>query len=263
MSRPPVVAPGDLLAGESKNWLHGKGTYPNGEGQLQASLCGEIQIQQRMVRVEPAVSRYTGATGDCVVGRVSTVGVGRWRVDLGGHLEAVLLLQNVNLPGGHLRRKTTEDARQMRELFKETDVLSAEVQKVNRDGALSLHTRSTRYGKLQGGVLVTVPAVLVKRLSTHFHTFANGIEALIGVNGQIWLSKARRRRKRGRTEMEADSSDEDDVTKKDLLKAKKEDGAEEEEEQGGWAETEPPSAEDRVNIARLRASLLILAEVCR
>ena len=249
----PVVAPGELLTGDAAHWLHGKGTYVT-EGGLQSSLCGEIQMMDRMVRVEAACSRFVGATGDCVVGRVVAVGAGRWRVNLGAHLDAALMLQNVNLPGGHLRRKTLEDQRQMRELFRESDMVSAEVQKVNRDGSLSLHTRSTRYGKLEGGCLVTVPAVLVRRLASHFHVFACGIEAVIGVNGFVWLRKAARGTKRKRDD--ADSEEEEEAALKKTIAGEKE-GVEEKEE----AVFDDSSPEDRVNIARLRAAVTLLAEV--
>ena len=36
------------------------------------------------------------------------------------------------------------------------------------DGSVALHTRSTKYGKLAGGQLLTVPANLVKRQKQHF-----------------------------------------------------------------------------------------------
>eukprot|EP01063_Lacrimia_lanifica_P019925 TRINITY_DN27321_c0_g1_i1.p1 TRINITY_DN27321_c0_g1~~TRINITY_DN27321_c0_g1_i1.p1 ORF type:complete len:331 (+),score=123.88 TRINITY_DN27321_c0_g1_i1:80-994(+) len=247
----PIVIPGELLTTDAKNWLHGKGTYQNADGQLLSGVCGEVQMMDRMVRVEPGLARYVGATGDCVVGRVISVGMGRWKVDVGSHLDAALLLQNVNLPGGHLRRKTTEDARQMRELFSESDMFSGEVQKVNRDGSLSLHTRSARYGKLPAGMLVTVPAVLVKRLSTHFHVFDCGIEALIGVNGFIWLSMARRK-KRKRAEIEAGDSDDEKDEKKNPLQTKAP-----EDDEGPAA---PFTPFDRVNAARLRAAILVLSE---
>ena len=40
----------------------------------------------------------------------------------------------------------------------------AEIQTINADGTLSLHTRSLRYGKLENGQFVSVPAGLIKRL---------------------------------------------------------------------------------------------------
>lgn len=48
------------------------------------------------------------------------------------------------------RRKSTSDELMMREFFREGDIISAEVQAIfQEDGALSLHTRSLRYGKVR------------------------------------------------------------------------------------------------------------------
>lgn len=113
----------------------------------------------------------------------------RWKVDTQSRLDSVLKLSSVNLPGGVLvgrrekdgarppvardcrevkapssyihihvrpisndakRRKSTSDELMMREFFREGDIISAEVQAIfQEDGALSLHTRSLRYGKVR------------------------------------------------------------------------------------------------------------------
>ena len=75
------------------------------------------------------------------------------------------MLSSVNLPGGVQvsicsqvslkpiltvplqRRKLESDELQMRTFFEEGDLLVAEVQAFFSDGAMSLHTRSLRYGK--------------------------------------------------------------------------------------------------------------------
>ena len=46
------------------------------------------------------------------------------------------------------RRKLESDELQMRTFFEEGDLLVAEVQAFFADGAMSLHTRSLRYGKV-------------------------------------------------------------------------------------------------------------------
>ena len=49
---------------------------------------------------------------------------------------------------GLQRRKLESDELQMRTFFEEGDLLVAEVQAFFSDGAMSLHTRSLRYGKV-------------------------------------------------------------------------------------------------------------------
>lgn len=66
-----------------------------------------------------------------------------------------------------------------------------QVQAFFADGAMSLHTRSLKYGKLSGGVLVSVAPSLMKRLKQHFHVFEFGVAAIFGMNGYVWVSPDR------------------------------------------------------------------------
>ena len=120
-------------------------------------------------------------------------------------------LSGVNLPGGVQRIRTSEDVLAMRNLFKEGDLLTCEVQQVQKDGTLILHTRSLRYGKLDNGVLVTVPPSLVGRRKNHFVTLkglssnnsgdgnamevdgeegGGDVDVLLGLNGGIWIQRS-------------------------------------------------------------------------
>lgn len=99
------------------------------------------------------------------------------------------MLSSVNLPGGIQRRKLESDELQMRAFFEEGDLLVAEVQAFFMDGAMSLHTRSLRYGKLRNGQLVTVPPILIKRLKSHFCALTCGVDVILGVNGYVWVCK--------------------------------------------------------------------------
>merc|ERR1719288_317473 len=76
----------------------------------------------------------------------------------------------------------------MRKYLQEGDLISAEVQNLFSDGALSLHTRSLKYGKLSQGTLVTVSPSLIKRRKTHFHPLPCGATIVLGNNGYIWIA---------------------------------------------------------------------------
>lgn len=65
----------------------------------------------------------------------------------------------------------------------------AEVHSVQSDGALALHARSIKYGKLENGCLIIVPSALIKRLKQHFVTLPCGVDVIIGVNGCIWITE--------------------------------------------------------------------------
>lgn len=90
-------------------------------------------------------------------------------------------------------------------------LLVAEVQAFFGDGAMSLHTRSLKYGKvgvlrysiqmytytcpwqLRNGFLLTVPPQLIRRLKSHFYHVPppcgpKGVDVILGLNGYVWVS---------------------------------------------------------------------------
>jgi len=170
-------------------FLMGHGTrLPSDEStQLTATVSGFVERVNKLISVRAVNARYTPEIGDVIVGRVAEVGDKRWKVDICGRQDAILMLSAVNLPGGVQRRRTAEDSLQMRELFTEHDLISAEVQKVQHDGSVALHTRSTKYGKLMNGQFIRVPAGLIKRCKQHFHSLSMGVEIILGNNGYVWL----------------------------------------------------------------------------
>jgi len=66
--------------------------------------------------------------------------------------------------------------------------MQAEVQSINKDGTVMLHTRGTKYGRLQDGQLVFYPCQLIKRQRQHFVNLTPEIRIIIGCNGLLWVS---------------------------------------------------------------------------
>jgi exosome complex component RRP4 len=74
------------------------------------------------------------------------------------------------------------------------------------DGAMSLHTRSLKYGKvrligitahtdpqLRNGLLLSLPPRLIRRLKSHFYTLPPpcgpaGVDVILGLNGYVWVA---------------------------------------------------------------------------
>ena len=183
----PVVTPGEPIPVEP-GFLRGHGTMQRADGALVATVAGVVERVNKLVSVKPLRSRYTGEVGDVVVARIVDVGTKRWRADVNARQHAILMLSSINLPGGEQRRRTAEDQLNMRQFYVEHELMSAEVQAFFHDGAMSLHTRSLKYGKLEGGVLVVVAPSLMKRLRQHFHTFEFGVHAIFGMNGYVWVA---------------------------------------------------------------------------
>ncbi|KAH0582542.1 Exosome complex component rrp4 [Termitomyces sp. J132] len=182
-----LTYPGESLT-SSQAYMRGHGTYVDNE-EVIASVAGTIERVNKLVTVRATRTRYNPEVGDLVVGRITEVQPRRWKVDANSRQDAVLMLSSVNLPGGVQRRKLESDELQMRTFFEEGDLLVAEVQAFFSDGAMSLHTRSLKYGKLRNGQLVTVPPVLVRRLKSHFISLPCGVDLILGLNGYIWVSK--------------------------------------------------------------------------
>jgi exosome complex component RRP4 len=134
--------------------------------------------------------RYTGEVGDLVVGRIASVDSKRWKVDIHAQRDAVLPLSSINLASGEQRMKTYEDQLAMRTLFEEGDLVCAEIQNLNTDGVISLHSRSLKYGKLENGQLIVVAAALVQRLPHHYVSLSYGVDVILGKNGYIWITRS-------------------------------------------------------------------------
>ncbi|KAK9908925.1 hypothetical protein WJX75_004740 [Coccomyxa subellipsoidea] len=186
---PDIVCVGDTIDTDmQEGFLRGHGTQVI-HNKLIATVCGLVERVNKLVSVRPLQQRYSAALGDIVIGRVAEVAGKRWKIDLNARQDVALQLSSVDLPGGAQRRRTAEDEINMRSIFQEGDLISAEVQSLHADGSIALHTRSAKYGKLSGGQAVTVSPNLIKRQKQHFNVLANlGVEIILGCNGMIWVA---------------------------------------------------------------------------
>ena len=184
-----ICVPGDDVAPLQDGLMRGHGTY-----ELRKNLvsCGSGRIERvnKLASVRPVKGRYTGSVGDLVVGEIVEVAHRSWKVDIGGIRKATLAITSVTLPDDAQRVRTHEDTRAMREFFTEGDIVVCEVQAVNTDGQLHLHTRSNRYGRIMNGSVVRVNHHLVRRLKHHFVVLAEiGVELYVGHNGRVWVQR--------------------------------------------------------------------------
>ena len=182
-----LVIPGDTVLAEP-GCLKGKGLMLDPSGQLVSTICGTVERVNKLIYVRPLKYRYSGDVGDVVVGRIVEVQADRWMVDYGGTQLASLPLGGINLPGNEQRRRMDEDKLQMRDYFREGDLISCEVQKVMESGEVVLHMRSNRYSALQNGQLIKVPSCLVRRQQSHVLLLLDdSVQAVLGNNGWLWF----------------------------------------------------------------------------
>jgi len=181
------VLPGDRVTEHSSGFLKGRGVEINENGDFIATQCGIVEKVNKLIYVKPMHQQYGGDVGDVVVGEVIQVQDARWTVDVGAHKNASLQLAAVSLPDAAQRRRTDEDALNMREYFVEHDVIVAEVQKVTEKRDILLQTRTAKYGKLFNGMLITVSPSLIKRQPQHIINPIPEIRIILGSNGWIWI----------------------------------------------------------------------------
>ncbi|GMH86418.1 hypothetical protein TrST_g5565 [Triparma strigata] len=172
------------------------GNEPTSEGKakpqrLVSSLLGVVHRVNKLISVHPLTPLYNASVGDLIVGRVTSVQSNRWLVSVGSNKLANLMLSSVNLPGGDQRLRNKEDSLAMRDLFKEGDLVSGEVQQINNDGNINIHARSSRYGLLENGLLTTLPPCLIKRSKSHNFLLESKtpIDVLLGCNGWCWIQR--------------------------------------------------------------------------
>ncbi|PKA47857.1 hypothetical protein AXF42_Ash019868 [Apostasia shenzhenica] len=185
----PVTIADTIPVNREDGILKGHGTLEF-NGQVVATQCGVVEQVNKLVYVRALKARYKPEVGDIIIGRVNEIAPKRWRIEINFSQDAVLMLQSMNLPDGIQRRRTAVDELNMRSIFEENDVVCAEVRGFQHDGSLHLQARSQKYGKLERGQLLTVPAYLVKRRKQHFHHLEQyGVDLILGCNGFIWVGE--------------------------------------------------------------------------
>ena len=110
----------------------------------------------------------------------------KWILDISSSSQASLHLNSTYIP--EQRIKNESDELNMRNLFKEGDLVCAEINSKNNDNTINLHTRSQKYGKLTNGISVKTHGKLIKRQKKHFAKLSNEIHIILGHNGYIWIS---------------------------------------------------------------------------
>ena len=182
----PLVLIGDEVTDLPDSYLTGHGVYED-DGKVFVARVGTLVHIEKLVYVKALHSRYEATVGDVVIGRVAEIQSNRWMLDIQGSQRGQLPLGSVWIPGSEQRIKTDSDQLKMREHFQESDLVLCEVQRVQQDNqSVSLHTRSSRYGRLENGCLTIVPCELVPSQEKHMELYPNGVYVILGRNGYIW-----------------------------------------------------------------------------
>lgn len=203
-----IVLPGSFITSNTQKFLHGHGTLSSTNWNSKSDEMNDDEISSSTLRSTQAGillqlgslltvqsvrrKRYEADVGDVVVGRVVKLNIDSWALDVGASMDALLRLSSVNIPTIQ-RRKTYADQLQMRNMFQESDLIVAEVLEAKPDRRISLQTRSSKFGKLGRGILVSVDASLMRRQKQHFWIMEGnykGIRVILSMNGMIWIDRA-------------------------------------------------------------------------
>ncbi|KAL7721957.1 Exosome complex exonuclease RRP4 [Entamoeba marina] len=153
-----------------------------------STVHGVVNQINKLVFVKPMKSRYSGDIGDVVIGRITAICNGFWKVDINGKVFATLQLSSVNLPDGIQRRRTDVDKMNIKSFFDVDELICAEIQSLSGNSGAQLHTRNERYGKLKQGVFLTVHPSLIKRSKSHITIFPFGVKFICGMNGYLYVT---------------------------------------------------------------------------
>lgn len=61
------------------------------------------------------------------------------------------------------------------------------MQTLQKEGAISIQTRTSRFGKLCNGTLLKSTPQSISSLKTHFLKLECGVDLILGMNGWIWV----------------------------------------------------------------------------
>lgn len=180
------VIPGESIIDDSQGFMAGQGTYIC-DNKIISSTFGYVNTIDKLINVVSSKLYYKPDQGDVFVGRITSIEKGLWKVNVNSKREGVLNIVNINLPKGEQRKRNQDDTLNMKNFFKENDLLSGEILSYNHDGAIHLQTRNMKYGRLKNGMIVRVNANLVKKMKSHFVSLINGIKIIFGKNGNIFV----------------------------------------------------------------------------
>src|SRR3989338_1596549 len=180
-----IVVPGDELA-SGMDFLPAEGTYREGESIL-ASRLGLVTVDKRLIKVIPLSGIYLPKRGDVVIGRITDMTLGGWRVDIRGPYSSMLSIRDATsdyIPKGADLSKYFGIGEWI-----STGIFNASI----AQNIIDLTMKSPGLRKLGEGRIIyvspnKVPRIIGKQGSMlSMIRDATGCRITVGQNGVIWL----------------------------------------------------------------------------
>ncbi len=180
-----VVVPGDSL-GERNGRKLGSGVYIEGE-QLFSSVLGVAKVTENEAFVIPSSGVYMPRGGDMIIGRVKSVEVSGWFIDVNSPYLAFMPLSDAT---EEFLDTTRVD---MSNVFSVNDLIYCKISKVTMEKNVRVSMIDRMARKLETGVIINVvptkvPRIIGKEASMLKLIKTNtGCNILVGQNGRIWI----------------------------------------------------------------------------
>lgn len=177
-----IVVPGETIV-SGEHFLPSEGAYRDGED-IVAGRFGLADISDKFVRVIPVSGVYQARRGNSIIATVVDVTFNGWLLDFGGAQNAFLSINEV---------PKFINKNELREHFDFGDSVACKVWDVKARG-IDVSIKMRGYGKIEGGMIVTVnpnkvPRVIGKEGSmVNLIKDATGCNITVGQNGKVWIS---------------------------------------------------------------------------
>ncbi|GAB4310285.1 MAG: exosome complex RNA-binding protein Rrp4 [Promethearchaeota archaeon] len=197
-----LVTPGTLLTDVTDVYKPGRGTIRSAEG-IVSVFVGLVQLRKQFVNVVPLNGIYTPSVGDTVIGRVVERTVVKWIIDINSGYKGILRPQNAidrgrdrgGRTGGRSRGPSRPRLSPEEEMtyFNLGDIVAAKIISFSRTSEPDLTTIGKGLGRLNGGIVITVPAPKVPRIIGRRGSMIKLLKDEIGCtisvaqNGRIWI----------------------------------------------------------------------------
>ena len=180
-----IVVPGEDLT-KGIDYLPGKGTYREGE-EIVSSLIGLFRLDGRLAKVIPLSGKYKPRKHDMVIGKVTDITTGGWRVQIGYPFNAGISLKEGS------RDFIPNDAN-LADYYEVGDLVVGKI--VNLKGPKIIDISMTQPGsrKLLGGRTIQVESSRVPRIIGKEGSMitmiknSTGCNITVGQNGTVWIS---------------------------------------------------------------------------
>ena len=178
-----IVVPGDLLyEGRART---GDNTYRH-EGNVYATRVGLVHYNNDRVSVIALEAGFIPLVGDLVIGNVTDIELGQWKVDIGAEKDAILTINDaIGKP-----YRTYQD---MPQILDVGDTIVAKIVDLDRSRTPILSIMGRDLGRVREGFIINITPSKIPRLIGKKGSMINMIlketrcQVTIGQNGKILI----------------------------------------------------------------------------